>query len=332
MTDNGTLDAVLNNFTNAISGSWGPNLSAYLLPLLMALVVVQFGLIAVEAAIARDVPLLLMHILLGIIRVGIVVAIFEHAFEWGNDIVQTGQTLGQNISGFHLTPSGVFNSGVSVMQTIFNAKAGGSWYMEPFEKLEFFIVGLFVMLCWAAASIVYLGALIEAALLVYVGPLIIAFTPLSWTFEMLLVWGRSLLGIAFKVALVLMTLAIGITLATGWTSGLNATTFTTNIWNLLITVVEAILFAWCVWKLPNQISGLTAGAAIVGFGESLVSMAGDGASRGANMFRGGGGGGAHGGGQSGAMISREGWAGQAATAAANAGKVLAQKVQAALTR
>jgi uncharacterized membrane protein YgcG len=131
------------------------------------------------------------------------------------------------------------------------------------------------MLCWAAASIIYLGALIEAALLVYVGPLIIAFTPLSWTFEMLLLWGRSLLGIAFKSALILMTLALGMVLANQWTAAFTASssTFTTDIWNLLIGVVEAILFAYCVWKVPNRISGLTAGAAFIGFGEAALGMA-----------------------------------------------------------
>jgi hypothetical protein len=159
MTDTGILDTVLHNFTDAISGTWGPSLSAYLMPLLLALVVLQFGMIAVEAAIARDIPLLLIHILLGIIRIGVVVAIFQHAFEWGNDIVQTGQILGDNISGFGLTPSGVFNNGLGIMQTIFHTKAIGSWYDQPFEKLEFFIVGVAVMFCWLCASIILISIL-----------------------------------------------------------------------------------------------------------------------------------------------------------------------------
>jgi hypothetical protein len=179
MTGTGILDTVLNNFTNAISGSWGPSLSAYLLPLLMALIVLQFGMLAFEAAIARDMPSLLSHALVGLLRVGIVWAIFQHAFDLGNDIVQSGQLLGNNISGFGLTPSGVFDAGIGIMQTIFHTKAVGAWYEQPFEKLEFFIVGAAVMCCWMVASVIYLGCLLEAALLVYVAPLIIAFTPLS---------------------------------------------------------------------------------------------------------------------------------------------------------
>jgi len=325
MSDTGILDTVWQNFVTAISTAWGPSLSAYLLPLLMGIIVLQFGLLAVEAAISRDLPLLLIHVMLGIIRIGIIVAIFQHAFEWGNDIVQTGQVLGNNISGFSLTPSGIFDAGLGVTKTIWHTKAMGAWYEEPFEKLEFFIIGTAVMFCWFIASVVYLGVLIEAALLVYSGPLIIAFTPLSWTFDMLLIWGRSLLGLAFKLTLVVMTLAVGMTLAYQWiaTTNANAGTFTTNMWNLLIAMPEAVLFAYAVWKFPNRISGLTAGAASIGFGEAVLGMASAGAS--AVYSAGLVGKGAH------AAMQGAQMAAQGVQATAQSAKALAQKVQSKLT-
>jgi P-type conjugative transfer protein TrbL len=336
MNDGGLLDNVLNSFTNAISGAWGPNLSAYLLPLLLVLVVLQFGLIAIEAAITRDVPLLLMHVLLGIVRVSIVVAIFDNAATWGNDIVQTGQTLGANISGFALTPSGVFNSGLSVAQTIMQAKAHSSWYGDIFQNIEFLLIGIAVGAAWLVASLLYLGALLEGTLLVYAGPLIIAFTPLTWTFDMLILWGKSLLGIAFKIALILMTLAVGMALANTWISATTTAgpTLTTNVWNLLVAVVQAVLFAWFTWKIPNKLSGLAGGAAVLGFTEGVIAMGGQaGGGAVSSVFSGdSGGGGAGGGAQGGALVSSEGLLPQAAHAAANAGKALAQKVQAALTK
>ena len=277
--DFGILDTVVHNFTSAIAGTWGPQLFYYLQPVLFAIIVLQFGLVAVEATVQRDIPLLLSHTMMGLFRIGVVWSIFTYGFSWANSIVQTGQALGNNISGFGLTPSGVFDAGLGVMETIFHTKASGTWYLEPFEKLEFFMVGTAVMLCWLFASGIYLGVLIEAALLVYVGPLITAFTPLSWTFEMLLIWGRSLLGTAFKVALVLMTLALGMVLANQWIAMTTATsnTFTTNIWNMLVAIVESLVFAVAVWRVPNRISGLTAGAATIGFGEAVLGMAASGA-------------------------------------------------------
>jgi len=125
ITDGNILDTVLNNFTAAITGSWGPYLEAYLHPLLLALVCLQFGMIAVEATIARDVPLVLMHVMLGIIRVCIVIAIFEHATEWGGDIVQTFRQVGENIGLTAATPSSVFNQGGKLASAIYHAKAYG---------------------------------------------------------------------------------------------------------------------------------------------------------------------------------------------------------------
>jgi P-type conjugative transfer protein TrbL len=345
MNDGGLLDNVLNSFTNAISGAWGPNLSAYLLPLLLALVVLQFGLIAIEAVVARDVPLLLMHILLGIIRVAIVVAIFQHAFDWGNAIVQTGQIIGTEVSGLaptSLKPSGVFNTGLSVAQTIMQAKAHGSWYNELFQDVEFLLCGTAVGAAWLVASLLYLGALLEGTLLVYAGPLVIAFTPLTWTFDLFILWGKSLLQMAFKIALILMTLAVGIVLADEWVAATTTAgpTLTTNVWNLLIAVIQAVLFAWFTWKVPNKLSGLAGGAAVLGFTEGIIAMGGQAGgqtvsntlSSSSGGGAGGGSGSAGGGGQGGALVSSEGLLPQAARAAADAGKALAQKVQAALTK
>jgi uncharacterized membrane protein YgcG len=342
VTDLGTLDTLVNNFTSAIAGTWGPQLFLYLQPVLLGIIVLQFGLVAVEATVQRDIPLLLSHTMMGLFRIGIVWSIYTYGFTWANSVVQTGQTLGNDISGFGMTASGVFDTGLSCMKTIFAAKATGAWYLEGFEKLEFFAVGLAVMLCWAAASIIYAGALIEASLLVYVAPLIVAFTPLSWTFEMLLIWARSLLAIAFKTALILMTLAVGMALSSNWIANFTATapTFSTDIWNLLIGVVEAIIFAYCVWRIPNKISGLTAGAATIGFGEAALGFAGGRASAAYSSLTGGSGnGGSSGGGNSSGGSNSNGGNGGAgssgggtANSAGQATQQLAAKVQATLTQ
>jgi hypothetical protein len=147
---------VLGNFTSAAAGVWRPQPFYYLQPVFLAIIVLQFGLVAAEASGERDVPLLISHTMIGLLRIGVIWSIFVYSSTWANSIVQTGQVLGSNISGFGLTPSGVFDNGISVMQTIFAAKAAGSWFEEPFQKIEFFMLGLFVMLARAVASIIYL--------------------------------------------------------------------------------------------------------------------------------------------------------------------------------
>jgi len=152
---------------------------------------------------------------------------------------------------------------------------------------------------------------------------------------MLLIWAKTLLAIAFKVAVMLMTLAVGMALAGEWKAALlaSAPTWTTDLWNLLLTIVEAIIFAYAVWKIPNRISGLTGGAAAFGFGEAVVQMAGSSAAKALTPAGGAGGAGGGGGGaQGGSGGGSPGLLSQSAHAAAAAGKALAQKVQSMLTK
>jgi type IV secretion system protein TrbL len=250
-------------------------------PLLLSLVCLQFGMIAIEGTIARDIPLVLMHILLGIIRVGIVVAIFEHSTEWGGDVVQTFRQVGENIGLTAATPCSVFDQGGQLASAIYHAKAYGHWFTAPIESLEYVIEALFVWGAWVIASLLYLGVLIEAVLLVYAGPLIISVTPVTWTFDLLIAWARSVLSIGFKVALLLMTLGVGTVLANQWIAAVDPATFILSVENGLLLLIESIIFAYCVWKVPNRLSGLVPGAAVLDFGEALAGMAA-GAAKGAS--------------------------------------------------
>jgi|SRR5215470_8839448 len=82
------------------------------------------------------------------------IAIFQHATEWGLDITQTFQQIGENIAGgaVAFTPSSVFNRGGALMQALFAAKAHGGWTVEVVQAFEFFFAGIAVMIAWALAS------------------------------------------------------------------------------------------------------------------------------------------------------------------------------------
>jgi P-type conjugative transfer protein TrbL len=276
--DNGFLDHVLADFTNAISADWGPGLQIIMAKLLLAIIVLQFGLIAVDCITNHDISRLLMDLVLGIIRIGVVYAVFINLFDWGNDVVQTGVQIGQTISTLSplsLTPSGVWNTGLILFKTILQAKASGGWLTGFVQWIQFFVVAVTVMLCWLGAAIVYFGALLEAAALVYGGSLVIAFSPLGWTFEIFMHWVMSVLGIAVKLAILLMTLAVGMVLANEWTANIAATstTFTTNVWNLLFVVAESLVFVYLVWKLPLRFTRLIGGSPLFSFGEAVLAMA-----------------------------------------------------------
>jgi type IV secretory pathway TrbL component len=132
-----------------------------------------------------------------------------------------------------------------------------------------------IVTCWSGAALIYLGGLLESAALVYGGPIVIAFTPFHWTAELLVRWALSVLAVAIKIAILLMTLAVGMAIAQGWTVALSeaSSTLTTNLWNLMLSAVESLIFVYLVLKLPALFSNLIGGSPLFTFGESFISMA-----------------------------------------------------------
>jgi hypothetical protein len=152
-------------------------------------------------------------------------------------------------------------------------------------------------------------------------------------------WAKSVLAIGFKIALILMTLGVGMLLANQWVATITATsvTLTSDLSPLLIPIVESLIFVYVVWKIPTRISGLAFGGAVTGFTQDLIAM---GASRAAGSVQsagGGGGGSGSGGGSAGGDGGGNGGGGspgllsQAGQAAVQGAKALASKVQAKLT-
>jgi type IV secretory pathway TrbL component len=88
-------------------------------------------------------------------------------------------------------------------------------------------------------------------------------------------WALSVLALAIKIAILLMTLAVGMAIAGEWTEALYAAsgTLTTNLWNLMLSAVESLLFVYLVLKLPTLFTNLVGGSPLFTFGEGFISTA-----------------------------------------------------------
>jgi type IV secretion system protein TrbL len=278
MVDNNLLNQVLNQFVTAIQTTWWPLLELYDIRILLLLAGLQIAMIAVRAVLTRNVTFLLDDLVTGLIRIGICWFVFTNAANFGQAVIDTGTAIGQDISTLSpltLTPSGVLNQGLQLAAVVWQSKASGGWLTSAVQDLEFFFVGAVIVTCWSGAALIYLGALLEAAALVYGGPIVIAFTPFHWTAELLVRWALFVLAVAIKIAVLLMTLAVGMTIARIWTESLQAAspTLTTNLWNLMLSAVESLIFVYLVLKLPALFTNLIGGSPLFTFGESFVSMA-----------------------------------------------------------
>jgi P-type conjugative transfer protein TrbL len=179
-SDGQLLNQTLQTFTTQIE-SWYPQLLLYSTRLLGVLVFIQFAYIAADLAASHDATRLLDNMVTAVIRVGLVYVLLNNAVDWGHAVINTGIQIGQTVTGESpdvLTPSGVFNAGLNMVGTLWRDKAAGGW-LHPVQDVEFMFVSIGVILCWAAAALIYLGALLEGAWIVYVGPILICFSALS---------------------------------------------------------------------------------------------------------------------------------------------------------
>ncbi len=276
--DGGLLNQVLQDFVTTIQTTWGPLLQLYMLRILLMLVVLQCAIIFADVLMTHDATRLLDHLVMACVRVGICWVIFIHAGDWGQAIIDFGSDVGRAVSTLStgsITPSAILNTGLNLAHIIWTAKATGGWLSAGIQDLEFFFVSMVIIAAWTGAALIYLGALLEAAALVYGGPLLIAFTPFAWTAELLVRWALSVLGIAIKIAVLLMTLAIGMAIARVWTEALalSSATLTTNLWNLMVAAVESLIFVYLLMKIPTAIASLVGGGGLFTFGEGFLAQA-----------------------------------------------------------
>lgn len=269
-TDQQLLNSVLDTLTAAMQG-WTPLLLLYATRILSVIVAIQFVYIGVEVVRSHDATRLFDQIATGVIRIGLVYVLLSHGIEWGNAIINTGIEVGQAVTGQSpavLTPSGVFNLGLGTAGILLQANAASAW-LHPVQHLEFFFGALAIVLLWAGAALIYLLTLLEAAWVVTIGVLLIAFSALDHTAPMLVKLATDILSIAIKIAILMMLLATGMVLAQEWQILLagNSGVISTDAYWLLISIVQAVLLFTLVLKLPARIVSIVGGS-VAGWGES----------------------------------------------------------------
>lgn len=252
------LDKILNDFTNA-AGTYYPQLVTWAIGVLATITLLQVGYLSVQAALSRDITGTLDILMVGIIRIAIVYTVMDHAWQWGTDLIQTGQQAGEQISGLSpstLTPSGVYNLGLTLVNDLFAARSLGMW-LHPIDDMAFVVVTLMVWMAWLCAAVIYLWLLIECVFVVAMGPIQLCFSTFEFTFPILFAYAGKLLALAVKVLVMLLVLAIGMNFVNQWITDLSGIGTTVNdhrIFYATTALVESILFVTMVWTLPNVAS------------------------------------------------------------------------------
>jgi TrbL/VirB6 plasmid conjugal transfer protein len=250
----GVLDSVLSDFKNA-GFAYQPLLVVWALRILTATTFLGGAIMMVETAKRRDFAGMMDALFMGLLRIGIVYAVLANALPWGQGIIDLCTNVGEGVSGLStltLTPSGIVDLGTNTAKALSDASS----YMlmlHPIETAKLDSLGLIVRFVWDVAAIIYLYVLVQCVWAVAVGPIVLSFSTLQYTWACLFVWFEGMLTIGIKLMATLLMLAIGETEASGWGAGFHSLGITLNldpITNGTLALVEAVVFATLLWVLP----------------------------------------------------------------------------------
>jgi|SRR5208283_1574708 len=272
------LNNALSDFENTIQGVWAPVLQAQGIQILLAVGAIAFAVYAIQLLASHDLPTFILGFAYTIVSLSVLHAVFLYSQDLATDMLSGFQALGQQVSGLSpatLTPSGVMQQGMQLVHILWTASGNASWFKAPTVAVETLICALLMLFAFAAASIIYLLALVEVWSLIIGGSFLLAFAPLPWTWNIFPGWGLRVLGACVKTFFLIAVLALGLNEVAGWTAAMAPSTasFVGNASMMMQAMTEALLFFALVYYIPGIMASLVtggAGAAMIA-GETILA-------------------------------------------------------------
>jgi type IV secretion system protein TrbL len=275
ITDHLLLDNTLAGIVAAVQ-TYYPSLVIIMTAILAGLAMLHLAMPAIRSIGHGNLVGFLPDFAITLLRVGLLLVLMANVADWGNDIIDGMQQVASRVTGQSpatITPSGVFNAGLTIVSTLETATGKGHWW-HPILDIEYAVLIAIVFLAFFAAALIYLLTLIAATWVIDTGPIWIGLAGLEQTYDSMITWGVRLIGIGVYVLLQIMVIAVGLTLIHTWSTNLTANqgSIMSNLYWLLISVAQAALFCWMVAYIPNFLMSLV-GHGLVGgeFGHELAS-------------------------------------------------------------
>jgi P-type conjugative transfer protein TrbL len=258
MPPDNILNGILLDFTTA-ANSYFPLILIAAVHILAAIVTLQICYLSIQAALRWDIMSMFETFFLGFVRIGLVWAVMDHLWDWSNGIIDTAEQIGSQVSGQSpatLTPSGVYDLGLSIISTLYGARSFGMWF-HPIDDIAFIFVTVATQITFAAVAVLYLWTLLEAVYHITKGPIVLCWSAFDLTWEILSRWAEKLLGLSIKVLSTILMIAVGITLTAKWSAYLNGLGLAINdhrVYFATLALIESITFFVGVWLIPRMVT------------------------------------------------------------------------------
>jgi type IV secretion system protein TrbL len=245
------------------------------------LVLIELIITCVHFVADQDEPTrLLAELTKKCLALGFLYAMIVNAPIWFGAIINGFEQIGGEAAGIPgLSPSTVFNNGLSLFQTIYQGFAALGWFHLTMAALIALIAGLIMFLSFALIAGQMLLALSKAYLGMGGGVLILGFSGSRWTIKFAEGFLGWIGGVGIKLLFLYLLVGVGMTITAGWNSAL--TGWTIGDPSLPLTIAGgALIFLLLAWTIPNTAASIVGGAVSLNLSHAFeAGMAGYGLGR-----------------------------------------------------
>ncbi|MGH7780764.1 MAG: P-type conjugative transfer protein TrbL [Candidatus Binataceae bacterium] len=247
----------------------------------LSLVLIELIISCVHFLADQDEPTrLLGELTKKCLALGFLYAMIVNAPTWFAAIINGFEQIGGEAAGIPgLSPSTVFNNGLSLFQTIYQGFAALGWFHLTMAALIALIAGLIMFLSFALIAGQMLLALSEAYLGIGGGVLILGFSGSRWTIKFAEGFLGWIGGVGIKLFFLYLLVGVGMTITAGWNAAL--TGWTIGDPSLPLTIAGgALIFLLLAWTIPNTAASIVGGAVSLNLSHAFeAAMAGYGLGR-----------------------------------------------------
>lgn len=247
----------------------------------LGLVLIELTITGIHFLADQDEPTrLLAELTKKCLALGFLYAMIVNAPIWFAAIINGFEQIGGEAAGIPgLSPSTVFNNGLSLFQTIYRGFAALGWFHLTMAALIALIAGLIMFLSFALIAGQMLLALSEAYLGMGGGVLILGFSGSRWTIKFAEGFLGWIGGVGIKLLFLYLLVGVGMTITAGWNSAL--TGWTIGDPSLPLTIAGgALIFLLLAWTIPNTAASVVGGAVSLNLSHAFeAAMAGYGLGR-----------------------------------------------------
>lgn len=254
-------------YRNAAVAAW-PVIEPYARRLFWLLAAIQLAWAAIMLALEKsDLQGWVVGLVRQIFFIGLGAAILLNAQTWMFAIFDSFLDLGRAVNSTALQPGDIFGRGIDMTGQLLRNMS--IW--SPGVAIAIALAAAVVAIAFSILAVSLLLALIEGAIAVVLGQILLGFAGSKWTIGYTEKYFGMIVNVGLKVFTTYFMAGVAMTITQNWVSIAASTTTADKIYELM---GGSIILAVVVWAVPRFVSMVIGGAPSLGFSDAAGVVAG----------------------------------------------------------